>query len=69
LAAEFDCKSEPHAGFLHSDIQVATQTQKVERSSVGAEYRLDDNKLIQNERIVYIRDLSGEEINQFGRDS
>jgi len=64
LAAEFDWQVNQR-WFLHSDIQVETQTQKVERSSVATEYRIDDNKLIQvNHR--YIRDLSGEEINQFG---
>jgi LPS-assembly protein len=64
LAAEFDWQVNQR-WFLHSDIQVATQTQKVERSSIATEYRIDDNKLIQmNHR--YIRDLSGEEINQFG---
>ncbi len=64
LAAEFDWQVNQR-WFLHSDIQVATQTQQVERSSVATEYRVDENKLIQmNHR--YIRDLSGEEINQFG---
>jgi LPS-assembly protein len=64
LAAEFDWQVNQR-WFLHSDIQVETQTQKVERSSVATEYRIDDNKLLQvNHR--YIRDLSGEEINQFG---
>ncbi|MBF7075078.1 LPS assembly protein LptD [Glaciecola sp. MH2013] len=64
LAAEFDWQVNQR-WFLHSDIQVATQTKKVERSSVATEYRIDDNRLIQlNHR--YIRDLSGEEINQFG---
>jgi LPS-assembly protein len=64
LAAEFDWQVNQR-WFLHSDIQVATQTQKVERSSVATEYRIDDNRFIQlNHR--YIRDLSGEEINQFG---
>ena len=64
LAAEFDWQVNQR-WFLHSDIQVATQTQKVERSSVATEYRIDENKHIQmNHR--FIRDLSGEEINQFG---
>lgn len=64
LAAEFDWQMNQR-WFLHSDIQVATETQKVERSSIATEYRIDDNKLIQmNHR--FIRDLSGEEINQFG---
>jgi LPS-assembly protein len=64
LAAEFDWQVNQR-WFLHSDVQVATQTQQVERSSVATEYRVDENKLIQmNHR--YIRDLSGEEINQFG---
>ncbi|WP_412972293.1 LPS-assembly protein LptD [Glaciecola sp. MF2-115] len=64
LAAEFDWQVNQR-WFLHSDIQVATQTQKVERSSFATEYRIDDDKLIQmNHR--FIRDLSGEKINQFG---
>ncbi|MDT0584324.1 MULTISPECIES: LPS assembly protein LptD [Alteromonadaceae] len=64
LAAELDWQVNQR-WFLHSDIQVATETQKVERSSIATEYRIDDNKLIQmNHR--FIRDLSGEEINQFG---
>jgi LPS-assembly protein len=64
LAAEFDWQVNQR-WFLHSDIQVATQTKKVERSSFATEYRIDDDKLIQvNHR--FIRDLSGEEINQFG---
>jgi LPS-assembly protein len=49
----------------YSDIQVSTQTDKVERSSFGLEYRRTQDKMIQlNHR--YVRDLSGEKINQLG---
>ena len=64
LAAELDWQLNQR-WFLHSDIQVAVTTDKVERSSIATEYRITDNKLIQlNHR--FIRDLSGETINQVG---
>jgi len=64
LAAEFDWQVNQR-WFLHSDIQIETQTDKVERSSFATEYRVEDDKLIQlNHR--YIRDLSGEQIDQIG---
>ncbi|MEM0911431.1 MAG: LPS assembly protein LptD [Pseudomonadota bacterium] len=64
LAAEVDWQINQN-WFLHADVQVSATTDKVDRSSFSTEYRLDENKLVQlNHR--YIRDLSDEEINQFG---
>ena len=64
IAAEFDWQVNRN-WFLHSDVQVGTDTNKVERSSFSTEYRLAENKLIQiNHR--YIRELSNEKIDQFG---
>ena len=64
LAAELDWQVNQR-WFLHSDIQIETRTDRVQRSSFATEYRVDDSKLIQlNHR--YIRDLSGEQINQLG---
>jgi LPS-assembly protein len=64
IAAEVDWRVNQN-WFLHSDIQLGNQTNKVERSSFSTEYRLDENRLIQlNHR--YIRELSGEKIDQFG---
>lgn len=51
--------------FAHTDMQVSTKTDKVERSSLSLEYQLKENKIIQlNHR--FVRDLSGEKINQLG---
>jgi LPS-assembly protein len=51
--------------FTHTEIQVSTQTNKLERSSVALEYQQSRNKMLQiNHR--YVRDLSGEKISQFG---
>lgn len=64
LAAELDWQVNQR-WFLHSDIQIETQTDRVQRSSFATEYRIQENKLIQlNHR--YIRDLSGEKIDQVG---
>ena len=64
IAAEVDWRVNQN-WFLHSDIQLGNQTNKVERSSFSTEYRLGDDKLIQlNHR--YIRELSDEKIDQFG---
>ncbi|MFC4701629.1 LPS-assembly protein LptD [Glaciecola siphonariae] len=64
IAAEFDWRVNRN-WFLHTDVQVGTDTNKVERSSFSTEYRLAENKLIQvNHR--YIRELSNEKIDQFG---
>jgi LPS-assembly protein len=64
IAAELDWQVNQN-WFLHSDIQVGNQSNRVERSSLSTEYRLDENKLIQiNHR--YIRELSNERIDQVG---
>ena len=64
IAAELDWQVNQN-WFLHSDIQVGNQSNRVERSSLSTEYRLDKNKLIQiNHR--YIRELSNERIDQVG---
>jgi len=64
LAAELDWRIGSKWS-AHSEVQVSTQTDKVERSSVGLEYRLARDKMLQiNHR--YVRDLSGEQINQLG---
>jgi len=64
IAAELDWQVNQN-WFIHSDIQVGNQSNRVERSSLSTEYRLDDNKLIQiNHR--YIRELSNERIDQVG---
>lgn len=64
IAAELDWQVNQN-WFLHSDIQLENQTNRVERSSLSTEYRFSENKLIQlNHR--YIRELSNERIDQFG---
>lgn len=64
IAAELDWRINRN-WYVHTDIQVANASNKVERSSFSTEYRLSDNKLIQmNHR--YIRELSSEKIDQFG---
>jgi LPS-assembly protein len=64
IAAEFDWQVNQN-WFLHSDIQIGNQSNKVERSSLSTEYRLDQNKHIQvNHR--FIRELSNERIDQVG---
>jgi len=64
IAAELDWQVNQN-WFLHSDIQIGDQSNRVERSSFSTEYRLSDNKLIQlNHR--YIRELSNEKIDQVG---
>nr|WP_136252565.1 LPS assembly protein LptD [Ningiella ruwaisensis] len=64
IAAEVDWRINRN-WFVHSDIQVGNQSNKVERSSVSTEYRLSDTKLIQLSH-RYIRELSNEKIDQFG---
>ncbi|ABG41924.1 Organic solvent tolerance protein [Paraglaciecola sp. T6c] len=64
LAAELDWRI-GSKWLAHSEVQVSTQTDKVERSSVGLEYRLARDKMLQiNHR--FVRDLSGEQISQLG---
>ena len=64
IAAEIDWQVNQN-WFLHSDIQVGNQSNRVERSSLSTAYQLGDNKLIKvNHR--YIRELSSERIDQVG---
>ncbi|MGB3726302.1 MAG: LPS assembly protein LptD [Glaciecola sp.] len=64
IAAEIDWQVNQN-WFLHSDIQVGDQSDRVERSSFSTQYQLSDKKLIQlNHR--YIRELSNEKIDQVG---
>ena len=64
LAAEVDWRFNNN-WFFHSDVQVTTDTDKVDLSSVGIEYRRDDARFIQLSH-RYVRDLSGETIDQIG---
>ncbi|WP_018982768.1 LPS-assembly protein LptD [Salinimonas chungwhensis] len=64
LAAELDWRFDSHWNF-YSDIQITTQTDKVERSSLGLEYRRDSESLVQLTH-RYVRELSGETIDQVG---
>ncbi|QGX60770.1 LPS assembly protein LptD [Alteromonas mediterranea] len=64
LAAEVDWRFNNN-WFFHSDVQVTTDTDKVDLSSVGIEYRKDDSRFIQLSH-RYVRDLSGETIDQIG---
>ena len=64
LAAEMDWRFNNN-WYFHSDVQVTTDTDKVDLSSVGLEYRKDDNRFIQLSH-RYVRDLSGETIEQAG---
>ena len=64
VAAEFDFRLSSR-WFADSQLQLASQTDKVERSSFSLEYRRDANSLVQLSQ-RYIRDLSNETINQLG---
>lgn len=64
LAAEFDFRLSQR-WFAHSQLQLSTQIDKVERSSVSLEYRKDTQSLIQLSH-RYVRTLSQETINQMG---
>lgn len=51
--------------FAHTELQLSTKTDKVERSSISLEYQLSDDKIFQiNHR--FVRNLSGERIDQLG---
>jgi LPS-assembly protein len=64
LAAELDWQLSSK-WYAHGEAQVQTSTDKVERSSLSLEYQLSKNKILQlNHR--YVRNLSGEQIDQFG---
>ncbi len=64
LAAEFDFRLSQR-WFAHSQLQLSTNADKVERSSVALEYRKDAQSLIQLSH-RFVRDLSQETINQLG---
>ncbi|MDT0596602.1 LPS-assembly protein LptD [Glaciecola petra] len=64
VAAELDWQVNQN-WFLHSDIQVGNQSNRVERSSFSTKYRPSESKFLQiNHR--YIRELSNERIDQIG---
>lgn len=64
LAAELDWQI-GSKWYVHTQAQVSTITEKIERSSLSLEYQLSKNKILQiNHR--YVRDLSSEKINQVG---
>ncbi len=64
LAAELDWQI-GSKWYVHTQAQVSTVTDKIERSSLSLEYQLAKNKIMQiNHR--YVRDLSAEKISQVG---
>jgi LPS-assembly protein len=64
LVAELDWKI-GSKWYVHTQAQVSTITDKIERGSFSVEYQMAKNKILQiNHR--YVRDLSSEEINQVG---
>lgn len=64
IAAELDWNISSK-WIVQSEIQVSSQSEKIERSNLALEYRLGENKLLQiNHR--YVRDLSGDKIDQLG---
>ncbi|WP_373287164.1 LPS-assembly protein LptD [Alteromonas lipolytica] len=64
LAGELDWRFDD-SWFVHSAIQIATDNDKVERSGLALEYRLDAKSLVQLSH-RFVRDLSGETIDQIG---
>ncbi|GGW80791.1 LPS-assembly protein LptD [Alteromonas halophila] len=64
LAGEVDWRLEQR-WYLHSEALVSTDTDKVERSSISLEYRHDAQRFIQLTH-RYVRELSGETIDQIG---
>lgn len=64
LAAELDWQL-GSKWYAHSEMQISTNTDKIDRSSLSLEYQLSKNKVLQiNHR--YVRNLSSEKINQVG---
>lgn len=64
LAAELDWQI-GSKWYAHTEVQLSTLTEKIDRSSLSLEYQLSASKVVQlNHR--YVRELSGEEINQVG---
>jgi LPS-assembly protein len=64
LATEIDWRIDER-WYVHSEVQLSTETEKVERSTLSIDFRASDNKLIQFSH-RFIRDLSNEQIDQFG---
>lgn len=64
LAGEVDWRLYKNWNF-HADLQLATETDKVERSSTTLEYHLSSNKLVKLTH-RYVRELSDETIDQVG---
>lgn len=64
IAAELDWRLSSR-WLAHTDIQIASESDKVERSSISLEYRRDESSLIQLSH-RYVRNLSGEQIDQIG---
>lgn len=64
LAAELDWRFDDN-WFVHSTVQIATDNDKVERISMVLEYRRDNESLVQMSH-RFVRDLSGETIDQLG---
>ncbi|MFQ3196945.1 MAG: LPS-assembly protein [Paraglaciecola sp.] len=64
LAGELDWRIDSK-WFAHTEIQVSTQTNQLERSSLALEYQLARDKMLQMSH-RYVRDLSGEKISQLG---
>ncbi|WP_246840587.1 LPS assembly protein LptD [Lacimicrobium sp. SS2-24] len=64
LAAELDWRISSK-WFVRSQIQLSSVNQRVERSNLSLDYKLAEDKLVQlNHR--YVRDISGNEIDQVG---
>jgi LPS-assembly protein len=64
LSTEIDWRIDRH-WYVHSEVQVSTETEKVERSTLSLDYQSGDNKIVQFSH-RFIRDLSNEKIDQFG---
>ena len=64
LAAELDWQI-GKKWFAHTEVQVSTRTDKVERSGLSLEYQAGKDKIIQLTH-RFVRDLSGERIDQVG---
>lgn len=64
IAAELDLRL-GQRWLAHTDIQITSESDKVERSSISLEYRRDESSLIQLSH-RYVRNLSDEIIDQIG---
>lgn len=64
LAGELDWKL-GSKWFMHSEVQMDSTSNKLDKSSLSLDYQLAENKLIQISH-RYVRELSGEQIDQLG---